>query len=172
MDIDLALDALVDLPFEKVLEAIKRVKDDNKRLKERGDKMLKRFDECIDLLNSHYKLNKELRETSAKKTEQIVMLKKQNDSFSIIIDDLTKINKDLEEENQLLWSEKKTEYITQDCSCETFKGCDCQEKSIYIDLAKKEEKINIFLRQIEELKKENRELKKKQVFIFRAPPSP
>ena len=57
MDIDLALDTLVDLPFEKVLEAIKKVKDDNKRLRERGDRMLKRCDECIDLLGSHYKLN-------------------------------------------------------------------------------------------------------------------
>ena len=68
MDIGLALDILVDLPFEKVLEAIKKVKDDNKRLKERGDRMLKRFDECVDLLASHYKLNKELREIGEEKT--------------------------------------------------------------------------------------------------------
>ena len=191
MDIDLALDTLVDLPFEKVLEAIKKVKDDNKRLRERGDRMLKRFDECIDLLSSHYKLNKELRDAGEEKTKQISNLTEENASLSIIIDDLTVLNNDLEKENKILWSEKKTECsesttidgITDcgcccseldecDCSC----NCDCHDTSkketLYKDLAEKEEKIKVFLTQIERLKNENKELKKKQVFVFRAPTSP
>ena len=85
MNIDLALNTLVDLPFEEVLESIKKIKDENKRLRERDKKMLKRFDECIDLLNSHYKLNKELRETSQEKTKEISELTNQNTSLSIIL---------------------------------------------------------------------------------------
>ena len=190
MDIGLALDTLVDLPFEEVLEAIKKVKDDNKRLKERGDKMLKRFDECIDLLTSHYKLNKELREIGEEKTKQISKLTEENTSLSIIIDDLTAVNTDLEKENNILWSEKKTECSESTtegmtecgCCCSELEECDCscncdchidaKRETLYKDLAEKEEKIKVFLTQIERLKNENKELKKKQVFVFRAPTSP
>ena len=193
MNIDLAFDTLVDLPFEKVLEGIKKIKDKNKRLREKGDKMMKRFDECIDLLGSHYKLNKELREIVERKTKKISMLREENSSLSIIIDDLSIVNNDLEKENKILWSEKKTECsesatecsesVTEcgcccgdleecDCSC----NCDCHEdikrEMLYKDLAEKEEKIKVFLTQIERLKNENKKLKKKQVFIFRAPTSP
>ena len=190
MDIDLALDTLVDLPFEKVLEAIKKVKDDNKRLKEKVDRMLARFDECIDLLASHYKLNKELREVGENKTKEISILSEENSSLSIIIDDLTAVNKDLEKENKILWSEKKTECTESttegmsqcDCCCSDEDECDCscncdchddaKRESLYKDLAEKEEKIKVFLTQIERLKNENKKLKKKQVFVFRAPHSP
>jgi hypothetical protein len=127
--------------------------DEKKMLINRNKRLLKRFDECIDLLDSHYKLNKELRETSAKKTEKIALLKKQNGSLSIIIEDLTEINKEFEKENELLWSENKK---MNSEICENAEESDCQEK------------IKIYLTQIEELKKENCELKKKQVFVFQA----
>ena len=190
MDIDLALDTLADLPFERVLEAIKKVKEENKRLKEKADRLLTRFDECIDLLGSHYKLNKELREVGERKTKEISSLSEENSSLSIIIDDLTIINNDLEKENKILWSEKKTECsestiegMTEcDCCCSELDECDCscncdchgdsKKETLYHDLAEKEEKIKVFLTQIERLKNENKELKKKQVFIFRAPTSP
>ena len=84
MNIDLALDTLGDLPFEMVLIAIKKIKDENKRLRERDKRMLNRFDECIDLLNSHHKLNKELRETSEEKTKEISELTSTNQNLSVI----------------------------------------------------------------------------------------
>ena len=43
------------------------------------------------------------------------------------------------------------------------------QEILYKDLSEKEEKIKNLTFQIEELKKENEKLKKKQVFIFRAP---
>ena len=135
---------------------------------------MERFDECIQLLSSHFKLNKELRELGDEKTKLINSIREENESLSIIVDDLTKINKDLEKENGMLWSEKKTECTeeTGECCCEDQEECDCYPESVYKDLAEKEEKIKVFLTQIENLEKENKELKKKQVFVFKAPESP
>ena len=182
MNIDLALDTLSNLPFENVLASIKKIKDENKRLVKKNNKLLLRFDECIQLLSSHYKLNKELRELGNNKTKLINSIREENGSLSIIIDDLTKINKDLEKENAILWSEKKTECTDETSECECCCGdqeecdcdcdCSCHQETIYKDLAEKEEKIKVFLTQIEKLKKENKELKKKQVFVFKAPKSP
>ena len=68
-------------------------------------------------------MNKELRETSEEKTKEISELTSTNQNLSVIIDDLTELNNDLEKENRLLWSEKKTENSEStiegltDCSC-------------------------------------------------------
>ena len=81
------------------------------------------------------------------------ILHKENNSLAVIIDDLRILNKDLETENISLLDR-----------------CDRVEPEIllYDKLTQQGEKIKVLLIENENLTYENKELKKKQVFVFRA----
>jgi len=153
-------DLLRDMSFEIILDGIIKIKNKNEKLIEKNEKLVgknekyvERFDECIDLLGRHSELNKKLHNKEIKQRDEIKILHKENNSLAVIIDDLRILNKDLEAENILLLDR-----------------CNRVEPEIllYDKLTQQGKKLKVLLTENENLKCENKELKKKQVFVFRA----